>query len=472
MTLRCLLAILMSIIFWQASATEPSRNLSAISTGEKRVALVIGNSKYPAHPLKNPVNDARDMATALRKIGFDVIEKTDIAQKEMNRAIAQFGSRLTADTVALFFYAGHGIQVRGKNYLIPIDAQIESENSVRAETVDVDTLLDQLSASPLNVVILDACRNNPFERRFRSVGGGLAQMDAPKGTLIAYATSPGKVASDGEGRNGLYTQELLKVIQAPGLPVEQVFKKVRANVARVTRDNQIPWEASSLTGDFFFSSSQSPTASLSQQPTLIGELDKDNALKRELAFWESIKDSGNPDEFRTYLATYPRGQFQQLALVRLNYLKKQPTEGVSSVETPLVPNKKATIHIVRISAFGGVLLTPTLFLNELPLGKLPNGTHLSTAVASGKYKLILKTWGDHVFSERDIDLTSGGTFYVKVDLGANPQRMISLSSEADGKAALAETVERTTEVDSAITPSQTSQPQAPANTIQSSSLPH
>lgn len=220
----------------------------------KRVALVIGNSKYPGVSLRNPANDAHDMAVALRRTGFEVIEKIDVTQKEMNRAIVQFGGMLNADTVALFYYAGHGMQVKGKNYLIPIDAQIDTENSVRAETVDVDTILDQLNASPLNIVVLDACRNNPFERRFRSLGGGLAQMDAPKGTLIAYATAPGKVASDGEGRNGLYTQELLKVLQTPGLEVEKAFKRVRANVAKATGDNQIPWEASSLTGEFMFSS--------------------------------------------------------------------------------------------------------------------------------------------------------------------------------------------------------------------------
>ena len=240
---------LMFGVFGQGFAGEVPRE----ATQYKRVALVIGNSKYPGVSLRNPANDAHDMAVVLRKTGFDVIEKIDVTQKEMNRAIVQFGGMLNADTVALFYYAGHGMQVKGKNYLIPIDAQIDTENSVRAETVDVDTILDQLNASPLNIVVLDACRNNPFERRFRSLGGGLAQMDAPKGTLIAYATAPGKVASDGEGRNGLYTQELLKVLQTPGLEVEKAFKRVRANVARATGDNQIPWEASSLTGEFMFS---------------------------------------------------------------------------------------------------------------------------------------------------------------------------------------------------------------------------
>lgn len=219
---------------------------------ERRVALVIGNATYRDAPLSNPPNDARDMAAALRRTGFEVIELIDGTQKEMNRAIAKFGERLSSDSVALFYYAGHGMQVRGKNYLIPIDAQITNETSIRVESVDVDGVLDQLGSSELNVVILDACRNNPFERRFRSLGGGLAQMDAPKGSLIAYATAPGKIAADGDGRNGLFTQELLKQMQTPGLTIEQVFKNVRREVARATRDNQIPWESSSLTGDFYF----------------------------------------------------------------------------------------------------------------------------------------------------------------------------------------------------------------------------
>jgi len=229
-------------------------SLSSAFALERRIALVIGNAKYKEAPLVNSVNDARDMAAALQRTGFEVIMAIDATQKEMNRAIAKFGDRLTTDSVALFYYAGHGMQVRGKNYLIPIDAEIKSESSVRVESVDVDGVLDQLSTSDLNVVILDACRNNPFERRAnRSVGAaGLAQMEAPKGSLIAYATAPGRTAADGEGRNGLYTQALLKYIQEPGLTIEQVFKNVRREVARATRDGQIPWESSSMTGDFYF----------------------------------------------------------------------------------------------------------------------------------------------------------------------------------------------------------------------------
>ncbi|HMV03914.1 MAG TPA: caspase family protein [Accumulibacter sp.] len=240
---------------------------------ERRVALVIGNAKYKEAPLYNPVNDARDMAAALQRTGFEVIIALDATQKEMNRAIARFGERLTLDSVALFYYAGHGMQVRGKNYLIPIDAEIKTESSVRVESVDVDGVLDQLSTSELNVVILDACRNNPFERRAnRSVGAaGLAQMEAPKGSLIAYATAPGRTAADGEGRNGLYTQELLKQLQVPGLTIEQVFKNVRREVAKATRDGQIPWESSSMTGDFYFMPVARPSAA-SVQPIAVRPL--------------------------------------------------------------------------------------------------------------------------------------------------------------------------------------------------------
>lgn len=303
----CLLILVVSPSF----AAEPLRNFEIAPKGaEKRVALVIGNSNYPGASLRNPANDAKDMAAALRGLGFEVISKTDLTQKEMNRAIAQFGEKLRADTVALFYYAGHGMQVRGKNYLIPIDARIASEASSRAEAVDVDTIMDQLGVSPLNIVILDACRNNPFERRFRSVGGGLAQMNAPMGTLIAYATAPGKVANDGGGRNGLYTRELLKHIQTPGLPLEAVFKRVRNDVMQDSGDAQTPWEASSLTGDFYFRPADGAVAAAPRlaTPTSNGAM--------ELAFWETIKNSTDADDFQAYLDKYPNGEFAALAQSR------------------------------------------------------------------------------------------------------------------------------------------------------------
>jgi hypothetical protein len=221
---------------------------------EKRVALVIGNGAYKDAPLRNPVNDARAMAQALNGVGFEVILRENTTQRDMLRAVGEFGRKLSSNSVGLFYYAGHGIQVRGRNFLIPIDATIQSEAEASLEALDVERVLEQMqqAGNRMNMVILDACRNNPFERRFRSVSGGLAPIDAPKGTLLAYATAPGKVAADGDGANGLYTQELLQAIRQPGLKVEDVFKRVRGAVAQRTSDQQMPWEASSLTGDFFF----------------------------------------------------------------------------------------------------------------------------------------------------------------------------------------------------------------------------
>lgn len=314
-----LIIFLLIVWFGIASAAEPQRNLGiAAASGEKRVALVIGNSAYKDAPLKNPVNDAKDMAATLRRLGFDVIEKTNVSQKEINRAIAQFGEKLRADTVALFFFAGHGMQVKGKNYIIPIDAHITGEATVRAETVDVDTVMDQLVVSPMNIVILDACRNNPFERKFRSTSGGLAQMDAPKGSLIAYATAPGKTAADGNSRNGLYTQELLKHIQTPSLPLEAVFKRVRNGVMAASGEAQTPWEASSLTGDFYFRPTVGAASATAQQGTPPVDL-----TAVEVSFWESIKNSNDAEDFQAYLDKYPGGQFASLAERRI---KKKPVK--------------------------------------------------------------------------------------------------------------------------------------------------
>ncbi|MFN8759008.1 MAG: caspase domain-containing protein, partial [Tagaea sp.] len=267
----------------------------------KKVALVVGNANYAEAPLRNPVNDARAIARQLRGKGFEVLLRENVTKAQFSEAVADFGERISAGDTALFFYAGHGLQVQGRNYLVPIDARITSEQRVRLEAMDVEAVLDQTTAAKAKVslVILDACRNNPFERRFRSTGGGLAQINAPEGTLIAYATAPGKVAADGEGSNGLYTQALLSALAEPGLKVEEVFKNVRIEVARVSGGAQIPWEASSLTGDFFFVPPVEQTA------------------VREAMFWDSVKGSTDPAELNAYLTLYPNGHFAPIARARI-----------------------------------------------------------------------------------------------------------------------------------------------------------
>jgi len=222
--------------------------------GAKRTALVIGNGMYQTAPLKNPVNDAVDMANVLTSRGFEVTVKINADMRAMKSAVRAFGKQLrTGRGVGLFYYAGHGFQLAGRNYLVPIGSEIQTESEAEFEAFDAGRILGQMAdaGNDLNIVILDACRNNPFARSFRSSVTGLARMDAPKGSIIAYATSPGNLAADGDGRNGLYTKHLIRNIQEPALTVEQVFKNVRMAVAAETASKQIPWESSSLMGDFY-----------------------------------------------------------------------------------------------------------------------------------------------------------------------------------------------------------------------------
>ncbi len=221
---------------------------------ERKTALVIGNSAYLVSPLKNPANDARIMSKTLRELGFSVDERVNLSQGEMKLAIESFGKAIKQGGVGLFYYAGHGMQVNGRNYLIPVDADIQGEAEVDIKAVDAGAVLAKMdmAQNSMNIVILDACRNNPFSRSFRAANLGLASMNAPSGTLIAYATAPGSVASDGTGANGLYTEQLASNMKKPGLRIEDVFKQVRSGVQGQTQGKQVPWESSSLVGDFYF----------------------------------------------------------------------------------------------------------------------------------------------------------------------------------------------------------------------------
>jgi tetratricopeptide (TPR) repeat protein len=216
---------------------------------EKRYALVIGNSNYNKEigTLKNPLNDATDVATELRKSNFEVQLVTNATYVQMREAMRKFHEKLTAGpvdkTVGLFYYAGHGVAYQDENYLVPIDADVKFEDDI--------TRMER-SNSRMNIVILDACRNNPFPATTRSVSSGLSEMKRARGSFIAYATAPGSVASDGTGRNGLYTQELLKALRKPGLTIEQVFKEVRMNVMRLSGDKQYTWDSSNIIGEFYF----------------------------------------------------------------------------------------------------------------------------------------------------------------------------------------------------------------------------
>jgi uncharacterized caspase-like protein len=224
-----------------------------------RVALVIGNGAYQSVArLPNPSNDAADVAQALRRIGFEVIEGRDLEKRAMEDKIREFGRKLDGADIALFFYAGHGLQVGGRNYLLPIDTKLERAGDLNFETIEVGLVLAQMEADKrINLVFLDACRDNPLARslaralgaRSAAIGQGLASIQSAVGTMIAYATQPDNVALDGDGRNSPFTTALLKHIATPGLEVSSLMKRVRADVVAATRDKQVPWDHSSLIGD-------------------------------------------------------------------------------------------------------------------------------------------------------------------------------------------------------------------------------
>lgn len=237
--------------------------LANIDTAQSRTALIIGNSQYEKTPLKNPVNDAIAMAEELQRSGFDVYVYTDLDQKTMKKAIREFGEKLKErDGVGLFFYAGHGLQSDGRNYLLPVDAVIAKAHDIEFESVDLGRVLSEFeyAANDMNIIILDACRDNPYKEEFEkskyaSYNGLAAIGSAPYNSFIAFSTAPGSVALDGEGSNGLYTQELLKAIRQQGTALEEVFKQVRRNVRTNSEGRQIPWESSSVEVDFFFKKS-------------------------------------------------------------------------------------------------------------------------------------------------------------------------------------------------------------------------
>lgn len=237
---------------------------------QRRIALVIGNANYEVGKLGTPLNDATDMNAALKELGFEVILLKDATQQQMDEAIDRFTRQMTPGSVGLFYYAGHGIQIDGENYLIPVNnGLIKVEADVRYKSVALGQILGRMAEAEnaVNIVILDACRDNPFRGFKRSLSRGLTAVQTATGSLIAFATAPGKVADDGNGRNGLFTSFLLKYIREP-IDVDAMLRKVRAEVAKTTKNYQVPWNSSSLIGEFSFNSSPSVVTAPTPTPII------------------------------------------------------------------------------------------------------------------------------------------------------------------------------------------------------------
>lgn len=300
--------------------------LPAFAAGE-RIALVLGNGAYLHAPeLPNPPNDARAITAKLEELGFEVVSGYDLGIDEMRETIRSFASRLTGADVALFFYAGHGMQVFGENYLIPVDANLSDETDLDFSAVKINLVLRQMEREPrVKLIILDACRDNPFEQTLsRSMGKtrssqalsrGLAEIDTGGGTLIAFATDPGRVALDGEKNHSPFTEALLEHMDAPGLDIGLVMRRVTRSVKEATNDRQSPWVNVSLDGEFYLNPASAPAPSSdAPAPPPVPSFD-DRQI--ELALWQSAERSGSRADYEEYLRQYPTGKFAGLARNRL-----------------------------------------------------------------------------------------------------------------------------------------------------------
>jgi hypothetical protein len=287
--------------------TRGQRLTSAVP--EKRVALVIGNNAYKDGRLTAPINDARAMTIALTELGFKVTRLEDVGRVSMHRAIRIFVDELTrSEAVGLFYFAGHGAQSKGKNFLIPIDANIEHEDDIELQGVDIQYMLDKFAdmRNGMNILILDACRNNPFARRGVKRPSGLAAIDGPPGTLVAFAAAPGQVAREIQGGNGIYTKNILANIREPGLPVEEVFKRVRFGVLADTGKLQVPWENTSLVRDFYFKGAPA------------GSGYKPSTNDSEAEAWVNVESSRNIYDFVSFMRRFPQSRYQSQILARIN----------------------------------------------------------------------------------------------------------------------------------------------------------
>ncbi|TWO71845.1 caspase family protein [Caenimonas sedimenti] len=309
-----------------------------------RVALVIGNSAYPgAAALANPANDAAAMTASLRKLGFTVTELRDGSRDQMAQAITAVRDQLRGKQgVGMFYYAGHGLQLDWRNYMLPVDSRPTSAADVPAQAVNLDTVIEAFKAAGnrVNIVVLDACRDNPF-------GGagsakGLAQVDAPPGTFLAYATAPGNIADDGAESNGLYTGYLLQELAKPTARIEDVFKRVRLQVRQKSRGRQIPWESTSLEDDFVFNDGRAATVAAAPAAPPVPLSRATPAVREELftaekADWDRIKSSRNPDDYFSFLQKHPNGLISEAAQEKLDQLARpqvvaSPVQGRAPIQ--------------------------------------------------------------------------------------------------------------------------------------------
>jgi len=381
-------------------------SLAMPAQAERRVALVVGNSDYlHSSKLKNARNDAAAMSAALRRLNFDVLEGTDLDEQEFRRLVRDFAVKIEGAQVALFFYAGHGLQVAGRNYLLPVNASLKRELDLEFEALPLDLVMTQMERGQrTNIVLLDACRNNPLVddlarsmgTRSASLGRGLARVETGVGTYVGFSTQPGNVALDGEGQNSPFASALLKNIETPGLDIETLMRQVREDVITTTNGRQVPWGNSSLIGrGFVFNAVEEPeTEGKRTEKPQSSTSDQANI---EIAYWNSIKDKGDADLLEAYLGEYPNGRFARLADIMIESLSarehatsggskdrneaKQPAAGQVQ-EAAIAPKDQATVSDPEEAGFWlAVKGSNDPKLVEMYLKRYPKGEFVKDAKA-------------------------------------------------------------------------------------------
>jgi hypothetical protein len=310
-----------------------------------RLAMVIGNGAYRDVPLVNPRNDAAAMTDLLGQAGFNVDSHLDLSRANMMAAIEKFGAAVRRPEIkqVIFYYAGHGVQLDWRNYLLPVDAKVATSDDVRKNCIDLGMLLNELGKAKDKtfVVILDACRDNPFGNAYRPEQKGLAQFDAPVGSLLAYATAPGKGAADdsASGKNGLYTENLLRELAVRGTRIEDALKRVRLNVRLASQGTQIPWESTSLESDVFL---------FEEVKKELSEAELEKELEAELAVWNRIKSSQKLDDWAGYVRAFPNGRFAEIAQVRVASIQVEARKQIPA--SPAIATSIARAQTIEIKA--------------------------------------------------------------------------------------------------------------------------
>lgn len=311
---------------------------------ERRVALVIGNSAYQNVPgLANPRNDATDLSESLTLSGFEVVEGLDLTRDEMAATIREFVDLLDGASTGLFFYAGHGLQIDGRNYMIPVDMVLRSEADLELQAIDMNFVLAQMERDPrVNIVMLDACRDNPFAQSMtRSLARGLAPMETRTvGSLIVYSTQPGAVADDGTGRNSPFTTAFLNHSRKPGLEIQQILRKVRAEVIRETDSRQVPWDHSSLTGDVFL---VPPAGGTDSDAEAVKGLELSDS-QIQLQLWNDTKFSGSVAVLQSFLDQFPDSPFAPSATARIRGLEREAEQSGDAVADAI--NRQVSYGVV------------------------------------------------------------------------------------------------------------------------------